>query len=40
MLRIAIENLGELADEMVFVGGCMTGVTHHQRGGGGGAGDR
>lgn len=26
MLRIAIENLGELADEMVFVGGCTTGL--------------
>ena len=26
MLRIAVENLGELADEMVFVGGCTTGL--------------
>ena len=24
MLRIAVKNLGELADEMVFIGGCMT----------------
>ena len=26
MLRIAVENLGKLADEMVFVGGCTTGL--------------
>jgi predicted nucleotidyltransferase len=26
MLRIAVENLGEIADEMVFVGGCTTGL--------------
>ena len=26
MLRLAVENLGELADEMVFVGGCTTGL--------------
>jgi hypothetical protein len=26
MLRVAVKNLGELADEMVFVGGCTTGV--------------
>ncbi len=26
MLRIAVENLGDLADEMVFVGGCTTGL--------------
>ena len=26
MLLLAIENLGELADEMVFVGGCTTGL--------------
>lgn len=26
MLRIAVENLGELADEMIFVGGCVTGL--------------
>ena len=26
MLRVAVENLGELADEMVFVGGCTTGL--------------
>ena len=26
MLRIAVENLGNLADEMVFVGGCTTGL--------------
>ena len=25
MLRIAVENLGELANEMVFGGGCETG---------------
>ena len=26
MLRAAVKNLGELADEMVFVGGCTTGL--------------
>lgn len=26
MLRVAVENLGDLADEMVFVGGCTTGL--------------
>jgi hypothetical protein len=26
MLRIAVKNLGELADEMVLVGGCRTGL--------------
>jgi hypothetical protein len=26
MLRVAVKNLGELADEMVFVGGCTTGL--------------
>ena len=26
MLRVAIENLGELTAEMVFVGGCTTGL--------------
>ena len=26
MLRGAVKNLGELADEMVFVGGCTTGL--------------
>ncbi len=26
MLRIAVENLGDLADDMVFVGGCTTGL--------------
>ncbi len=26
MLLIAVKNLGELADEMVFVGGCTTGL--------------
>ena len=26
MLRLAVENLGTLADEMVFVGGCTTGL--------------
>lgn len=26
MLRVAVENLGNLADEMVFVGGCVTGL--------------
>ncbi len=25
MLRVAVKNLGELAGEMVFVGGCATG---------------
>lgn len=24
MLRIAVENLGDLKEELVFVGGCMT----------------
>jgi hypothetical protein len=26
MLRSAVVNLGDLADEMVFVGGCTTGL--------------
>ncbi len=26
MLRVAVKNLGELANEMVFVGGCTTGL--------------
>ncbi len=26
MLRIAVENLGDLANEMIFVGGCTTGL--------------
>jgi hypothetical protein len=26
MLRIAVENLGPLASELVFIGGCMTGL--------------
>ncbi len=26
MLRIAVNNLGDLADEMIFVGGCTTGL--------------
>jgi hypothetical protein len=26
MLRLAVENLGTLANEMVFVGGCTTGL--------------
>ena len=26
MLRIAVEHLGPLADELVFVGGCTTGL--------------
>ena len=26
MLRIAVENVGALKDELVFVGGCTTGL--------------
>jgi hypothetical protein len=32
MLRIAVENLGTLADEMVFVGGCTTGLLINDEG--------